>query len=82
MDVEALTPGQVIVLRGRRVTFHEPGHPRRHGSRGPLIDGRSRITYVGPYPDRPGVHVGRHVDGTGKAWEVPFSDGDLVDVGE
>ena len=71
-----LVPGQQLRFARPMVSFLPEGHLRRTTDRGPLISRDAAVTYVGPYPGRPGIHIAEATNG-GVAYEVPFRLHDL-----
>lgn len=71
-----LVPGQQLRFARPMVSFLPEGHPRRTSDLGPLIPRHAAVTYVGPYPGRPGLHIAAATNG-GVAYQVPFQ---LVDL--
>ena len=71
-----LVPGQQLRFARPMVSFLPEGHPRRTTDLGPLIPRDLAVTYVGPYPGRPGIHIAVTTN-AGVAYEVPFQPSDL-----
>jgi hypothetical protein len=52
-----IEPGSVIRLKVSKVGFYPSDHPLHTTRHGPLIHRGAPLSYVGPDPDRDGVHL-------------------------
>jgi hypothetical protein len=76
-----IEPGATIRMRIPKVCFYPPGHEKRQTHHGPLVPRGARLSYVGPYPGRPGIHIAEtsYDEAMGIRWEVPFQLDELVE---
>jgi hypothetical protein len=74
-----IEPGSRIRLVVPKVGFYPSDHPLHTTGHGPLIPRGATLFYVGPFPDRAGVHIAHSPpQGTVSHWVVYFGEEELI----
>jgi hypothetical protein len=74
-----IEPGTAIRLKVPKVGFYPADHPLHTTRHGPLIHRGATLSYVGPDPDRDGVHIAHTSPQTVVShWVVYLGEAELI----